>query len=638
MKVQKKILARKKELTLLNAIFIIGSIGAKFFFQQEWIYDVGMIVASVSGGLPIMIQAYQALKVKVVSIDLLVTIAVIGAFMIGEYNESAIVTFLFLLGHLLEQKTLEHTRSAIQKLVQMAPAKAWKFTGEAFSEVEIDEVGVGDQLLVKTGAQIPVDGIVLEGSGYLNEANVTGESKQVHKKAADQVFAGTILENGTLKMRAERIGEDTTFGKIIELVEEAQDSKSTAERFIDHFAKYYTPLILIIAILTGLISRDVRLAITILVLGCPGALIIGVPVSNVAGIGNGAKNGILIKGSDVMNTFSRVNTLVFDKTGTLTNGKPTVATVQLYGKSATDYLALTAAVEAESDHPLGQAIVDYVKENSQEDFGKVSVTDTAIKAGRGIVASVAGQRLIIGNKQLMKEQKIPLTTALQVDEQFLHEQGHSVVLVATDQGVVALIGIKDQLRQGASETMSELRKSGIKRLIMLTGDNQRTAEIIGKELGFTEIQGDLLPEEKADVIQQLQQAGEVVAFVGDGINDSPSIALADIGIAMGSGTDVAVETSDIVLIQSTFQSLLHAYQLTKKTVTNMKENITIAIGTVLFLLVGLVFGYVYMASGMFFHELSILIVVINGMRLLSFQTKKAKLDRNQFAKIKESIE
>lgn len=637
MKFQKKILSHKALLTVLSAFFIVIAIGAKFFFQQQPIYNFGMIAASILGVLPIAIQAYQAVKVRVISIDLLVTIAVVGAFAIGEYNESAIVTFLFLLGHLLEQKTLEHTRSAIQKLVQLAPAKAWKLRGSVAEEVDIDEVDVGDRLLVKTGAQVPVDGVVIEGTGYLNEANVTGESKQVHKEKEDKVFAGTILENGTLKIQAQRVGEDTTFGKIIELVEEAQDSKSAAERFIDRFAKYYTPLILLLALIVGLVSRDVRLAITILVLGCPGALIIGVPVSNVAGIGNGAKNGILIKGSEVMDTFSHVNTMVFDKTGTLTNGKPTVAFMKSYGNSSIDYFGLTAAVESESDHPLGQAIVNYAEQKSQTDLAKINVTDTVIQKGRGIIAAADGQRLIIGNQQLMKEQGVLLSAEVQADEQFIRSQGNSVILVATEQQVVQLIGVKDQIREGAKETLSELKQNGIKRLIMLTGDNQMTADIVGKELGLTEVHGELLPEDKASFIQQLQQAGEVVAFIGDGINDSPSIALADIGIAMGGGTDVAVETSDVVLMQSKLEKLVHAYRLTKKTVTNMKENIGIAIGTVFFLLMGLVFGYIYMASGMLFHELSILVVVVNGMRLLSYQTKKAKLDRNQFAEIKEPV-
>ncbi|MGL9726762.1 heavy metal translocating P-type ATPase [Enterococcus sp. DIV0756] len=633
---QKKIVAHKKAITFVSGFFIAAAIAAKVLFHQVAVYDIGMALASILGAAPIAIQAYQAAKVKVVSIDLLVTIAVVGAFIIGEYNESAIVTFLFLLGHLLEQKTLERTRSAIQKLVKLAPATAWKLVGNDAQEVAIEEVAVGDRLLVKTGAQVPVDGLVMEGTGYLNEANITGESSPVFKENADQVFAGTILENGTLKIEARRVGEETTFGKIIELVEEAQDSKSLAERFIDRFAKYYTPLILVLAAIVGILTRDVRLAITILVLGCPGALIIGVPVSNVAGIGNGAKHGILIKGSEVMNTFSRVDTMVFDKTGTLTNGKPSVAFTKAYGHQAHDYLSLAAAIESESDHPLGKAIVAYVKDKAK--IAEIKVTNTVVLKGKGMSATADGVQLMIGNKALMQEQRISLPTVVEADVKQLQMQGNSIVFVAAENQVVQVIGIKDQLRSGVAETLDGLKQKGIQRLIMLSGDNQTTAEIVGKELALSEIHGELLPEEKSAFIRQLQEEGAVVAFVGDGINDSPSIALADIGIAMGGGTDVAVETSDVVLIQSKFENLVHAYRLTKKTVLNMKENIAIAIGTVLFLLVGLIFGYVYMASGMFFHELSILVVILNGMRLLSYHTKSSKLDRNQFVLRQDSVE
>ena len=337
-----------------------------------------------------------------------------------------------------------------------------------------------------------------------------------------------------------------------------------------------------------------------------------------------------------MNTFSRVNTMVFDKTGTLTNGKPSVAFAKAYGNQARDYLLLAAAIESESDHPLGRAIVDYVEDKAKT--AEIKVTDTVVEKGKGMIATADGVQLAIGNKALMQEQSISLPVVVKTDVEQLQLQGHSIVFVAAENQVVQVIGIKDQLRPEAAETLDKLKKNGIKRLIMLSGDNQTTAEIVGKELGLSEIYGELLPEEKSAFIHQLQEAGEVVAFVGDGINDSPSIALADIGIAMGGGTDVAVETSDIVLIQSKLEKLVHAYRLTKKTVLNMKENIAIAIGTVLFLLIGLIFGYVYMASGMFFHELSILVVVINGMRLLSYHTKNSKLDRNQFVMEQDSVE
>ena len=613
MKIQRTILKHKNHLAIITGVLIVLAYVFKWLFHFDGGYTASMVVASIVGFVPILIQSWQALRVKVISIELLVTIAVFAAFLIGEYNESAIVTFLFLFGALLEQKTLEKTRSSIKALTELAPASALRVTGDAIEEISIDDVEEDDVLLIKTGASVPVDGKIIEGSGHLNEASVTGESKVVSKKIDDQVFAGTILENGTLKVVAEKVGEDTTFGKIIELVEEAQDSKSSAERFIDKFAKYYTPIVLVLALVVGLITRDIRLAITILVLGCPGALVIGVPVSNVAGIGNGAKHGILIKGSEVMTLFNKVDTFVFDKTGTLTKGRPEVAALKNYAGEAAENLAITVSVERESSHPLGQAVLDYANAKTF-----LPVTATEVVKGQGIQAQVSGKKILIGNEKLMTSNNIALNAQMKLDVNTFKQQGNSLILVAIDGVLAQLIGIKDQVRPEAKAAMADLKKMGAKNLIMLSGDNQTTAEIIGGELGMDEIHGNLLPENKADFIKDLQKSGHVVAFVGDGVNDSPSIALADVGIAMGSGTDVAVETSDVVLMQSGLNNLAHAYGLTKKTVLNMKENIVISIATVAFLLIGLIVGYIYMTSGMLVHELSIFVVIVNGMRLLTY--------------------
>ena len=622
MKIQRTILKHKNHLAIITGVLIVVAYIFKWLFKLDQGYEISMMIASIVGFVPILIQSYQALRVKVISIELLVTIAVFAAFLIGEYNESAIVTFLFLFGALLEQKTLEKTRSSIKALTEMAPASALRVTGDDIEEIDIDDVEEDDVLLIKTGASVPVDGKIIEGAGHLNEASVTGESKVVSKKVDDQVFAGTILENGTLKVVAEKVGEDTTFGKIIELVEEAQDSKSAAERFIDKFAKYYTPIVLVLALVVGLITQDIRLAITILVLGCPGALVIGVPVSNVAGIGNGAKHGILIKGSEVMNIFNKVDTFVFDKTGTLTKGHPEVSGVKNYTGDEKENLLLTTSVERESSHPLGQAVVDYA---ATKDF--LPVKKTEVVKRQGIKATVLDKIILIGNEKLMTGNAIALSAQARVDLNTMQQEGNSIILVAINGQLAQLIGIKDQVRPEAKEALADLKKLGAKQLIMLSGDNQTTAEIIGKELGMDEIRGSLLPENKADYIKQLQADGHTVAFVGDGVNGSPSIALADVGIAMGSGTDVAVETSDVVLMKSGLNNLAHAYGLTKKTVLNMRENITISIATVAFLLIGLIAGYIYMTSGMLVHELSIFVVIINGMRLLTYG-KKVPADKN----------
>jgi len=613
---QRFILGKRNQITLISAILILTAFISKLAFKNIEIFIWSLVIASILGVAPIAIQAYQALRVKVVSIDVLVTIAVVGAFLIKNYEESAIVTFLFLFGAFLEQRTLNQTRSAIKELTEMAPESALKQkeNGE-FAEVEVDEVDVGDILLVKTGAKVPVDGTVLTGEGHINEASITGESLPVNKKKDSKVFAGTILGNGTLQIVADRVGEDTTFGKIIELVEEAQDSKSEAERFIDRFSKYYTPAVLVFSLLVWLISRDIELAITILVLGCPGALVIGVPVSNVAGIGNGARHGVLLKGSEVIHDFSKVETIAFDKTGTLTIGNPKVADQEIYTDNAAEVLSYLASVEKESDHPLATAIVKHLGETKL-----FPVEKTDVVKGGGIVAQVAGHRVAVGNVFLMEQEKVALNEKARADIARFEANGNSLVLTSIDGELKALLGIRDQIRPGVKEDLQKLKKLGVKNLVVLSGDNQGTVDLVAQEIGLTEARGHMLPEDKAAYIEELQAQGQIVAFVGDGVNDSPSLALAQIGIAMGSGTDVAIETSDVVLMNSDFSRLPHALGLTKATANNMRQNIIIAVGVVLILLASVFFSdWMNMSIGMLVHEASILVVILNGMRLLGYK-------------------
>ncbi|NLM40177.1 MAG: heavy metal translocating P-type ATPase [Firmicutes bacterium] len=615
---QRFILRSKNQITAISAILILTAFLSRWTTGGIQVFEWALIIASVIGAAPIAIQAYQALRVKVVSIDVLVTIAVAGAFLIQNYEESAIVTFLFLFGAYLEQRTLNKTRSAIKELTELAPETALKRMEDGeFVEVSVDEVDVGDILLVKTGAKVPVDGTVLSGEGSVNEASITGESIPVAKEPGSKVFAGTILDNGTLQVEADRVGEDTTFGRIIELVEEAQDSKSAAERFIDRFAKYYTPAVLVLGILVWLFSRNLELAITVLVLGCPGALVIGVPVSNVAGIGNGARHGILLKGSEVISDFSRLDTMVFDKTGTLTVGNPSVADTEYYGDNIDEALSYLASIERESDHPLAKAVLEAIGE-----VKTFAVEGTEVVKGAGIVAEVDGHRAAVGNVALMQRENVALTAKALADIAIFEQNGNSLVLTAVDGELKILMGVRDQIRPGVKEDLQRLRRLGVKNLIMLSGDNQGTVDVVSRELGLTEAHGNMLPEDKAAYIKKLMEEGRIVAFVGDGVNDSPSLALANIGIAMGGGTDVAIETSDVVLMNSDFRRLPHALGLAKATARNMQQNIIIAVGVVLVLLTSLIFSdWMNMSIGMLVHEGSILAVILNGMRLLRYRLR-----------------
>ncbi|WP_296228437.1 heavy metal translocating P-type ATPase [uncultured Lactobacillus sp.] len=627
---QKWLMKNRNRLTAISGILIVLAFAAKWLFKSETGASGLLLAASLIGGFPIAASAWQALKVKVISIDLLVTLAILGAFVIQEFEESAIVAFLFLFGAYLEQKTLAKTRSAIKELVEMVPETALRQTEDGdFEEVDLDDLDEGDILLVKTGGKIPVDGEVVYGSGTANEASITGESMPLGKKLGDPVYAGTILENGTIRIKAEKVGDETTFGKIIELVEEAQDSKSQAERLIDRFSKYYTPVVLLLAIIVGLISQDLELAVTILVLGCPGALVIGVPVSNVAGIGNGAKQGILFKGSEVITKFSKVDTIMFDKTGTLTYGDPRVSQVKKYGQGQ---LAeqLLVSVEKESAHPLAKAITGYY-----EDLEAKEVESSQVLQGGGIVAQVAGRQVLVGNRYLLDQYHVPVTKEMEKNLEELASAGNSLVLVAVNGQLELALGLKDEIRAGVKEDLAALKKLGVKNLLLLSGDNQKTVDLVAEELGLTEAYGQLLPEDKAEFVKKRQAAGEIVAFVGDGINDSPSLARADIGIAMGSGTDVAIETSNVVLMNGSFDRIPRALALAKATRRNMIENITIALAVVAVLLVSvLASSWMNMAIGMFVHEGSILVVILNAMRLLAYRSKlqkSRKLIENNFS-------
>lgn len=665
---QSFILRHKPQITIISGALIAAGLVARFALYSQPAYAAAFIIASIIGVLPILIQAVQALCVRVMSIDVLVSIAVFGAFLIGSWDESAIVTFLFLVGGQIERYTLNQTRSAINALTDMAPqSAAVRRADGAFETVPVDDVHVGDIVKVTTGDRIPVDGTVMSGTGLVNESAITGEPIPVDKAVGSSASAGTLLDDGMLTIRADMVGEDTTFGKIIELVENAQDSKSREERFIDRFATYYTPAVLIIAVIVGLMTRRIDLAITMLVLGCPGALVIGVPVSNMAGIGNGARHGVLIKGSEVTRRLSSADTFVFDKTSTITVGVPQVTDVRRYDDDGTpvandtgngaggahigsfeetkdvaardssvpdssvpdasahdagsdpahdDVVRYLVGVESQSQHPLAKAIVRH--------FGDIpvpQVDEVSVVTGGGISAVHDNHRILVGSPRFLEADGIVLTPSMREDASELEMQGDSLVAVAVDGSIRLLLGIRDRLRPGVADDIARLRRLGAKTIVLLSGDNQRAVDLMTAKLGFDRAIGGLLPDEKAAVISGLRDDGHRVVFVGDGINDSPSLALADVGIAMGNGADVAIDTSDVVLADSDFSRLPHAYGLAKHTVRNMRENIAIAVGTVALLLSGLVLTtWLTMAVGMFVHEASVLAVILNGMRLLRYRT------------------
>lgn len=615
------IFKNKNRIIVISGILIASALVSLHIFDNPYLKDTFFLIASIIALLPILMQAIGSIKIKVISIDVLVSIAVIAALIIKNYEESAIVTFLFIFGSYLEQKTLNHTRSAIKSLIEMSPKKAIRINENGdHEEVDIDDLDVGDNILVKTGAQVPVDGKVISGVGYMNEASITGESMLVKKEKGDQVFSGAILENSTVRIVAEKIGEDTTFGKIIELVEEAQDSKSATEKFINSFSKYYTPLVLLLALVVYIITKDIELAITILVLGCPGALVIGVPVSNVAGIGNGAKNGILFKTSEVIKDFSKIDTVIFDKTGTITKGRPEVIDHIFYTNKESENISMLLNVERESDHPLAKAIIEKYGDHDYHE-----AKDTQVVEGKGIIARVLDKNVIVGNLSLMEKENIEISEKQKNDiDKYLNE-AYSIILMAYDNELQSLILIRDKIKDEAKATIEALKNEGIKNLIMLSGDNQKTVDIVSEEIGLTKGYGGFLPQDKAQYVNKLIDQGHTVAFIGDGINDSPSLSLANVGISMGNGTDIAMETSDIVLMNSDIRKIQYAHKLSKKIHSNMVQNIFIAVFVVFFLLYSLLFNdWLNMSLGMLIHEASIFVVILNGMRLIRNNKNKGE--------------
>ena len=599
-----------------------------------------MLAAAVVAGYGIVVNAVRALVTKMISIDLLVSVAAIGATIIGNFWEAAAVTFLFSVGHALEAATMNKTRSALAELVAVAPDTAVVMRDGEQQEVPAHQVRMGEIVLVKNGSKVPVDGEVVAGTAALDEASITGESIPVEKSKSDQVFAGTISTSGFLQVLATGVGADTTLARIIHRVEEAQDAKAKTQAFIDRFSTWYTPAVFLLALLTGLVTQDVVLALTLLVIGCPGALVISIPVAIVAGIGRAARNGILIKGGEYLETSAKISAVAVDKTGTLTEGRPKLTDIVVldHSMARTDVLRWAAAAEAGSEHPLARPILDAA---SDEGVGPVGMPGGVTPvAGKGIVSEVEDQRVLIGNAPLLAQYGVEDTVGADDAANQLASQGKTPMIVAVDDAVIGVIAVADQIRADAPDMVARLHDAGVEKVVMLTGDTRLVAEAIGASVGIDEIHASLLPEDKLDAVAKMQRDGHTVAMVGDGVNDAPALATADIGVAMGAaGSAVAVETADIALMGDNLMKLPESVSLAKRTVSVMRQNIFIALATVVALLIGVFAGGVTMSVGMLVHEGSVLVVILNAMRLMrndQHSTAMSKTQRSPAANARET--
>lgn len=634
---------RRLAITLSSGLLIALAFGMEWVFHASGWRDGLMIAAALLAGWDIAVRAWRSLINRHISVELLVTIAAGGALLIGEYWEAAAVTFLFIFGAYLEARTLSRTRQALQKLIEVAPLTALVLRDDRQVEVAPHEVLYGETVIVKPGAKVAVDGVVIRGHSTVDESAITGESVPVEKEDGAEVFAGTVNQDGLLYVQATGVGADTTLARIIRRVEEAQEEKAPTQRFIERFGQWYTPAILGLSVVAYLISRDIELALTLLVIGCPGALVISTPVSVVAGIGRAAQKGILIKGGEYLENAGKINVLAFDKTGTLTEGKPRLSDVVVlqteavlaggysaaaidqvnpapafaapssWTASQQDVLRWAAIAENGSEHPLARPILAAALET-----GPVPQPDRfTTYTGRGVQAVHQGHLITVGNEALMAELGVAVSQQARDHLARLKAEGKTSVLVALDSVEIGILGLADPLKASAPAMVERLRREGLDRLIMLTGDDERTAQAIAAQVGIEEVHASLLPEDKLGVIRRLQGEGYVVAMVGDGINDAPALAAADIGIAMGAaGTDVAIETADIALVSDNLAKLPEAIHISKATLRNIRQNVAIAMATVTLLLAGVLLGQVHMAGGMLIHELSVLVVILNGMRLL----------------------
>ena len=552
------------------------------------------------------------------------------------YFESAgVIITLILLGKMLEAVSKGKTGEAIKKLMGLAPKTAFVIQNGAETEIPVEEVEIGDIIIVKPGSKIPVDGVVIEGHTAIDESMLTGESMPVDKKAGDKVYAASLNTTGTVKFRAEKVGSDTALAQIIKLVEQAQGSKAPIAKLADIVAGYFVPAVIAIAIASGIAwfigTGDFKFALTIfisvLVIACPCALGLATPTAIMVGTGKGAENGILIKSGEALETAHKINAIILDKTGTITEGKPSVTDLICASNFTQEkLLQLVASAEKNSEHPLGQAIVRGAQEKSlalleAENFNSIT--------GQGIEAQIAGLSVFVGNRKMMEEKNISVKE-LEKDADKLAEEGKTPVFVATDGQPAGIVAVADVVKKSSRAAIESLHKMGIE-VAMITGDNKKTAEAIARQVGIDRVLAEVLPQDKAFEVKKLQQEGRKVAMVGDGINDAPALAQSDIGIAIGSGTDVAMESADIVLMHSDLTDVPTAILLSKKTIRNIKQNLFWAFGYntigipvaagILYLFGGPLLNPMLAAAAM---SLSSVSVLTNALRLKRFKAPTEK--------------
>nr|WP_304214370.1 heavy metal translocating P-type ATPase [Fredinandcohnia onubensis] len=603
---------------ILIALGFIGSFTGISTLLTTLMYAVAMVI---SGYKPVK-SAYYSIKSRSLDMNVLMSAAAIGAALIGEWLEGATVVWLFALGTTLQSMSIEKTRNSIRNLMDLAPSEAFVKVGSELMKKPVEEVSIGDILIVKPGDKIPLDGEIVLGESSVNQAPITGESIPVDKETGDTVYAGTINESGSLEIKVTKLVEDTTIAKIIHLVEEAQEQKAPTQAFVDRFASIYTPIVFILALVVMVLPPLLGLGtygdwfyrgLELLVVACPCALVISTPVAIVSAIGNAAKNGVLIKGGTFLEKAGAIRAIAFDKTGTLTEGKPKVSEIIALDTDDDQLLSIALTLEEYSTHPIAKSIVEYTRAKGiQPKNGELF----KIIVGKGVQATLDGEIYYAGNLKLFKEKNVTLGNVTETVHQ-LQNQGKTVVVIGTATKIIGIIAVADTIRQTTVKALKGLKQVGINEVVMLTGDNEGTAKMISKEANVSRYFADLLPEDKVHAIKQLQSEGKMIAMVGDGINDAPALATADLGIAMGgAGTDTAMETADIVLMADNLEKLPHTVKLSRKALAIIKQNIWFSL-IVKFVALALIFpGWLTLWLAVLSDTGAAIIVILNALRLL----------------------
>lgn len=609
-------------MAVATAVKLLGVTGP----AAPTIYTLAIVLGGylpAKNGLAMLVHARE------LDMNVLMVLAVVGAVGIGHFEEGAMVVFLFSLGNALQGYTLDKTRNSIQALMELAPREALVRRDGHELVLAVDDIRIGDIVIVRPGERIPMDGRVVEGVSAVNQAPITGESLPVDKQAGDEVYAGTINQQGALELEVTRLAGDNTISQVIHMVEEAQAKQAPSQQLVDRFARWYTPAVILAAMLVAVVPvlgfnqpfhKWFYQALAMLLVACPCALVISTPVSIVSGIGSAARNGVLIKGGAYLEETGAVAVVAFDKTGTLTRGEPEVMQVIPFNdRSQEEVLVAAAAIESRSEHPLGEAIVRFTRDSALE---IPMVTSFQAMPGRGAMAEVEGKLNFIGSLRFFAEQGIPLGAAEEEAER-LQNQGQTVMALGDEERVHGLIAVADVLRPDSGNTIKKLKEAGIEKVVMLTGDNDKTAAAIARQVGVDEFRSELLPEDKMDAVQNLLAEYHKVAMVGDGINDAPALASSTVGIAMGAaGTDTALETADIALMADDLAKLPYTIRLSRKTLRIIKQNIVLSLAIKAAILSLVIPGWLTLWLAVVGDMGSSLLVTLNGMRLLRVNHKE----------------